>query len=81
MMGFAEWVTVLSVVGIGGAVIVACFIYIIRQLMKQSATAAVSTKEAKDDAVAVEKLRKADAIIAERVELSRVSDRLRRGQF
>lgn len=81
MMGFAEWVTVLSVTGVIGAVIVACFVYLIRQLMKQNAANATNEYRAKVDAEAVEQIRKVDEIIAERVELNRVAERLRNGNF
>lgn len=81
MMSFAEWVTVLSVTGVTGLVIVTCFVYLIRKLMKESAAKAVSVHKAEENAVAVEALRRADEIIADRVELSRISERLRSQQF
>lgn len=81
MMSFAEWVTVVSVVGTIGVITLAAFIYLIYQIRKESAATAVAGEKAKSNAVAIEKLTKANEIIASERDIVDISDRLRRGNF
>lgn len=81
MMGFAEWVTVVSVVGVVGAAIFAAFIYLIYTIKKEAAATAVAEEKAMANAVAIEKLETANDIIAESRDITNTADRLRSGNF
>lgn len=81
MMSVGELVTVFSVTGFVGAVIIACFIYLIRQMINEVKSSAVQKERADINVEVAQKLSKADAIVAERVELSRIAAKLRAGQF
>ena len=81
MMSLAEWITVVSVVGTIGAITLAAFIYLIYMIRKESAATAVAEEKAKTNAVAVEKLQRANDIITTDRDIADVADRLRRGNF
>lgn len=81
MMGLSEWITVVSVVGTIGAIILAAVIYLVHKLMTQSAATAVAEEKAKSNAIAIEKITKADDIVSEQRNIQRTIDRLRRGDF
>lgn len=81
MMSLSEIVTVVSVLGIVGAGLLAALIYLIYVIRKEAAGKAVAEEKAKVNEVAVEKLTKANDIIAESRDLTDTAGRLRSGNF
>lgn len=81
MMSLSEIVTVASVLGIVGAGLLAALIYLIYVIRKEAAGKAVAEEKAKVNEVAVEKLTKANDIIAESRDLTDTAGRLRSGNF
>jgi hypothetical protein len=76
-MSLAEIVTIGIISTVIGIVLITTIIWLVKQIANQSAATAVATKKADDNAVIVEKLKKAGEITASSADLNTVLDRLR----
>jgi hypothetical protein len=80
-MSPAELITVILVIGSCAGVVLAGFIFLIKQIIKQASDKAVAEHKAEENAVVVEKLRKTGDIIASPITADDVIRRLRDSKF
>jgi Na+-transporting methylmalonyl-CoA/oxaloacetate decarboxylase gamma subunit len=76
-MSLAEIMTIGIISTVTGGVLIITIIWLVKQIMSQSASTAVATEKAKQNAVAIEKLSEASNIVAAHVESDDIIARLR----